>query len=188
VEIADVTKNTKILISGTPFVVEEVNFVKPGKGRGIYRLKLRSLSDGSTRDITYHSGDKVDEVSVTSHEMQYHFEESDHYVFMDTGTFEQHRLTKDLVGTKSQFLKEGTVVTISMMGGNPLDITLPKFVELKVVRGAISMKTDTITAQSKMVELETGASIGVPPFVKEGDVIKVDTRTNTYVERVSGKR
>jgi elongation factor P len=187
-DIGEVSRNTKFLINGVPFAVEDVKFVKPGKGRAMYYLKLRNLFDSTTREQTYHSGDKVEEVRVSSSEMQYLYKEGDHYVFMDNETFEQHSVSKGLLGTKSQFLKEGMVVTVSVMEGKVLEVTLPKFVELAVVSGAASTKTDTITAQSKMVELETGGILAVPPFVKEGDIVKVDTRTNTYVERVTTKK
>ena len=187
-EISEVSRNTKIMIDGAPFVVEDVNFVKPGKGRAIYRLKLRNLFDGMAREITYHSGDRVEEVSVTSHEMQYLYEERGHYVFMDTETFEQHPMSKGQIGAKALFLKEGCMVTILIMHGRIIDINLPKFVELAVAQGAFSTKTDTVTAQQKMVTLETGATVGVPAFVKEGDIIKVDTRTGTYVERSGTKK
>jgi elongation factor P len=187
-DIAEVSRNTKFLINGVPFAVEDVKFVKPGKGRAMYYLKLRNLFDGTTRDQTYHSSDKVEEVHVSSNEMQYLYKEGDHYVFMDNENFEQHHVPKELLGTRSQFLKEGLVVTVSVMEGKVLEITLPKFVELVVVKGAASSKSDTITAQSKMVELETGVALAVPAFVKEGDVLKVDTRTSSYVERVTTKR
>jgi len=188
VEISEVNRNTKLLINGVPFVVEDVKFVKPGKGRANYYLKLRNLFDGTTREQTYHSGDKVEEVHVSSHEMQYLYAEGDHYVFMDNESFEQHHVPKEQLGMRIQFLKEGAVVTVSIMGGRVLEITLPKFVELAVVKGAASTKTDTITAQMKMVEMETGLPLAVPPFVKEGDIIKVDTRSGAYVERVSTKK
>ncbi len=187
-EISEVSRNTKLLINGVPFAVEDVKFVKPGKGRAMYYLKLRNLFEGTTRDQTYHSGDKVEEVHVSSSEMQYLYKEGDHYVFMDNENFEQHSVPKEMLGTRSQFLKEGFVVTVSVMEGKVLEVILPKFVELAVVKGAASTKSDTITAQSKMVELETGGLLAVPAFVKEGDIVKVDTRTNTYVERVSTKR
>jgi elongation factor P len=187
-DIGEVTKNTKFMINRVPFAVEDVKFVKPGKGRAMYYLKLRNLFDGTSRDQTYHSGDKVEEINVSSNEMQYLYKESDNYVFMDNESFEQHHVPGDMLGTKSQFLKEGLVVTVSVMEGKVLEVILPKFVELAVVKGAASTKSDTITAQSKMVELETGGVLAVPAFVKEGDIVKVDTRTNTYVERVTTKR
>jgi len=187
-DIAEVSRNTKISINGVPFAVEDVKFVKPGKGRAMYYLKLRNLFDGTTRDQTYHSSDKVEEVHVSSNEMQYLYKEGDDYVFMDNENFEQHHVPKELLGTRSQFLKEGLVATVSVMEGRILEVIIPKFVELTVAKGAASSKSDTVTAQLKMVELETGVTLAVPAFVKEGDIVKVDTRTSTYVERVSTKR
>ena len=187
IEISEVTRNTKILIDGVPFAVEDVNFVKPGKGRAIYRIKMRNLLDGVPREITYHSGDKVEEVSIVAHDMQYLYEEGDHFVFMDTESYDQHSVSKDLLGNKAQFVKESMVVSAIMMGSRVIGVDLPKFVELKVVESAVSTRTDTVTAQMKVVKLETGATVNVPTFVKEGDILKIDTRTGTYVERVTKK-
>jgi elongation factor P len=187
-DISDVRKNVKLLIDGTPYNVEENEFMKPGKGRAIYRLKLRNLLNGSIIDRTYHSGERVDETHTTSDEEQYLYQDGEHYVFMNTGTFEQYFVDREQLGNKKDFLKEGMVVTMLMMGDRPIDITLPTFVELKIVESEITTKTATITPQTKSATLETGFVIGVPAFVKEGDIIKVDTRTGTYVERVSTKK
>lgn len=186
-EISEVSRNTKLLIDGIPFAVEDVNFVKPGKGRAIYRLKLRNLFDGTGREITYHSGDRVEEVSITAHDMQYLYKEGNSYIFMDNKTYEQHSVSQDLIGSKAQFLKEEFVASAIMMHGRIIGIELPKFVELAVVQSAVTTKTDTITAQMKPVKLETGATVNVPTFVKEGDILKIDTRTGTYVERITKK-
>ena len=187
-DIQDVHKNTKLLVDGIPYNVEEADFMKPGKGRAIYRLRLRNLLNGSTADRTYHSGDKVDEAHTTSQEEQYLYQEGEQYVFMNTETFEQHIIDEALLENTKGFLKEGMVVTILMMGDKPIDITLPIFVELKVIESEMTTKTATITPQTKSATLETGYEIEVPPFVKEGDIIKVDTRTGTYVERVGTKK
>jgi elongation factor P len=187
IEISEVTRNTKILIDGVPFAVEDVNFVKPGKGRAIYRIKMRNLLDGVPREITYHSGDKVEEVSIVAHDMQYLYEEGDQFVFMDTESYDQHPVSKNLLGNKAQFVKESMVVSAIMMGSRIIGVDLPKFVELKVVESAVSTRTDTVTAQMKVVKLETGATVNVPTFVKEGDILKIDTRTGNYVERVTKK-
>jgi elongation factor P len=187
VNIEEVTKNTKLLIDRTPFSVETVEFVKPGKGRAIYKFRLRNLFSGNVLDITYHSGDKVEETSITMHEMQYLFQENDSFIFMDSSSFEQTPLTKEQVGEKGGFLKEGTPVVIMMWEGRPIDIQMPKTVELKVLETEASLKGATITAQMKEGKLETGVKIGVPAFIKEGDIIKVDTRSGTYIERVGSK-
>lgn len=184
-EIEDVKRHTKLLIDGTPYDVEEMEFVKPGKGRAIYKMKLRNLADGSTLSRTYHSGEKVEQVSLNTLEGQYLYKEGSDYIFMNTENFEQFPLTEAQLGDKRRFLKEGTVVTVLLMGDKPLDVTTPNFVELKVLESAVTTRTDTVTAQTKSAKLETGYSIEVPTFIKPGDVIKIDTRSGSYLERVS---
>ncbi len=187
-EIEDIHKNARLLINGVPYNVNEAEFVKPGKGRAIYRLKLKNLLDGSTIDRTYHSGEKVEEAHTTNEEEQYLYREGEHYVFMNTETFEQRFIAEAQLGNKKGFLKEGMIVTMLMMNDKPIDIAIPTFVELKVVESEVSTKTGTISPQTKSAILETGYNIEVPSFVKEGDILKVDTRTGTYVERVSAKK
>ena len=186
-EIGDIAKNKKILIDGVPYNVADAEFVKPGKGRAIYRLKLRNLYDGSTLDRTFHSGEKVDEAPISQLEGQYLYKEDDHYIFMNTETFEQFHVPKAVMGDKINYLKDGTVVSMTMLGDRPIDLNLPITIDLTVVKSGITTKTDTITAQMKAVVLDTGLTIDVPAFVKEGDVIKVDTRSGNYIERVTKK-
>ena len=176
------------MIDGVPYNVEEAEFMKPGKGSAIYRYKLRNLIDGSSANKTYHSGEKFTGANVSTREGQFLYRESNNFIFMNTDTFEQYSIDETLLGDKSHFLKEGTIVTTMMLEEKPLDITLPIFVELKVMKSDIATKTDTVTAQLKSATLETGYQIDVPTFIKEGDFIKVDTRTGTYVERVVAKK
>ena len=165
--VEEVTKNTKILIDRTPFSVEGVEFVKPGKGRAIYKYSLRNLLSGNILDVTMHSGEKVEETSVTMHEMQYLFKENDNYIFMDSTSFEQMPMTKEQVGERGGYLKEGTPVVVMMWENRPIDIQLPKVVELKVIETSASLKGATITAQNKEGKLETGVMVGVPPLSKK---------------------
>jgi elongation factor P len=183
-DVGEVKKNTKVLIRGVPHNVESVDFVKPGKGRAIYRMKLRNLFDGSLADITYHSGDELEGTEVTTQEMQYLYSDEGSYIFMNTETFEQQAVGKDILGDKANFLKEGMMVQTTMFEDRAIDITLPIFVELKVVQTEVALKTATAAPQGKSAILETGYTVEVPPFVREGDVIKIDTRSGAYVERV----
>ena len=187
-EIEEVRKNTKLLINKTPYNVDTAEFVKPGKGTAIYRLRLKNLLDGRVLDVTYRSGDKVEPANITGHEMQYLYKEGDQFVFMNTDNFEQRFVPESQMGDKINFLKEGVIVNMQLMDDTPIDITIPTFMELEVVETSASIKTATVTAQMKSAKLETGASIDVPSFVKEGDLIKVDTRTGAYVERLTGKK
>lgn len=187
-DISDVRKGTKLMIDNVPYNVEEAEFMKPGKGSAIYRFKLRNLVDGTSMNRTYHSGEKFTGANVSTREGQFLYRDGSHFIFMSTDNYEQYTIDETLLGEKAHFLKEGTIVTTVMLEEKPLDITLPIFVELKVIKSDIATKTDTVTAQMKSATVDTGYQIDVPTFIKEGDFIKVDTRTGTYVERVVTKK
>jgi elongation factor P len=184
-EISDVHKNTKILIDGALYNVVDVDFTKPGKGRSVYRLRLMNMRDGGVVERAYRSGEKVDTAQMNTEEEQYLYHEGDDYIFMNKKTFEQQTLAKDLLGIKANFLKEGQEVIMLMHGDEPIDVQLPITIDLKVIETEMAMKSATITAQDKESVVETGYKVGTPSFIKVGDVIKIDTRTGNYVERVS---
>jgi elongation factor P len=184
-EIEDVKKNTKLIVDGVLYNIEEVEFTKPGKGRSIYRLRMKNMRDGGVIDRTYRSGEKADEARLDTQNEQYLYREGDNYIFMDVKTFEQHPVPGSLLGMKKNFLKEGMEVVMLMHGDEPIDVTLPITIDLKVIETEISTKTATITPQMKSSVVETGYRVGTPSFIKVGDVIKIDTRTGNYVERVS---
>ncbi len=184
-EIEDVRKNTKLIIDGVLYNIDEYEFTKPGKGRSIYRLRLRNMRDGGVIDRTYRSGEKIQEAVLNTQDEQYLYREGDQYIFMDTKTFEQHGISGDLLGIKKHFLKEGMEVVMLMMGDEAIDVTLPITVDLKVIESEVSTKTATITPQMKSSIVETGYRVDTPSFIKVGDVIKVDTRSGNYIERVS---
>lgn len=187
-DIEDVRKNVKLMIEGKPFNVDDVDFMKPGKGRAIYRLKLRNLRDGTTLDRTFHSSETVQEIAIVAEEQQYLYKEGDNFIFMNTSTFEQRSIPQTIMGDKAAFMKEGIIVTMTLMGDEPIDVTLPTFVELQVTDSEMATKTATISPQNKGAKVETGATISVPIFIKEGDIVKIDTRTGAYVERVTAKK
>ncbi|OGN95310.1 MAG: elongation factor P [Chloroflexi bacterium RBG_13_51_18] len=184
-EISGVRKNSKLIIDGALYNVEEAEFTKPGKGRSVYRLRLKNLRDGRVVDRTYRSGESVDEASLNTEEEQYLYHEGDQYIFMNSRNYEQHGISEEQLGIKKNFLKEGMEVVMLMMGDEAIDINLPLTIDLKVIETEISTKTATITPQNKMSVVETGYSLGTPAFIKVGDVIKIDTRTGNYVERVA---
>lgn len=184
-EISDVKKNTKILIDGALYNVVDVEFTKPGKGRSVYRLRLQNMRDGGVTERAYRSGEKVDAAQMSTEEEQYLYHEGEDYIFMNSKTFEQHSLSGKLLGIKANFLKEGTSVIMLMMGDEPIDVQLPITMDLKVIQTESSLKGATITAQQKESVLKTGYKVGTPSFIKVGDVIKIDTHTGNYLERVS---
>ncbi len=184
-EIEDVRKNTKLIIDGVLYSVDDAEFTKPGKGRSIYRLRLKNMRDGGVIDRTFRSGERIQEATLSTQDEQYLYREGDSYIFMDTSTFEQHPVPEKLLGIKKNFLKEGMEVVMLMHGDEPIDVTLPITIDLKVVDTEVSTKTATITPQTKGSIVETGYRVDTPSFIKVGDVIKIDTRTGSYVERVS---
>jgi elongation factor P len=187
-DIEDARKGTKILLDGVPYNIEDAEFMKPGKGRAIYRYRLRNLIDGSSLERTYHSGEKLQGANITTREGQFLYKEGGHFVFMHTDTFEQYLMDERILADKQNYLKEGMVIVTMFLGDKPLDITLPIFIEAAVMKSDVTTRTDTVTAQMKRATLETGLEIDVPVFIKEGDTIKVDTRTGGYVERVVTKK
>jgi elongation factor P len=187
-DVSEIRKNTKLLIDNVPYNVEDAEFLKPGKGRAIFKFKMRNLNDGTTINRTFHDGETVQGVDVATTKEQYLYKDDENYVFMNVATFEQKHIPGEMLGNKKYFLKDGMEVQVMMMGDKPLDVMMPNFVELTVVSSSASTKTDTITAQNKKVQLETGYMIDVPTFIQEGNVIKVDTRSGNYVERINVKR
>jgi elongation factor P len=187
-DIEDIRKNLKVMLDNVPYNIDDVEFVKPGKGRAIYRIRFRNLVDGSGLERTHHSGEKIQEANISSREGQFLYKEGDHFVFMNTDTYDQYLINADQLGEKKGYLKEGMIINTMFLGEKPLDITLPIFIEATVVKSDIAARADTVTAQMKSATLETGLEIDVPVFIKEGDIIKVDTRTGNYVERVTAKK
>ncbi|PIE70426.1 MAG: elongation factor P [Deltaproteobacteria bacterium] len=183
-ESGDLRKGLKIEIDGEPHVVTQFEFVKPGKGQALYKCKLKNMVTGSQFDKTWRSGEKIDKASLEEREMEYLYHDGTHYCFMNTTTYDQVELTRDHVEDVIDLLKENMVCQVLFHGERPLGITLPMFVEMQVVKAEPWVKGDTASGSSKPAELETGLVIQVPPFIEEGEQIKIDTRTKSYVERV----
>lgn len=180
----DFKRGMGIKIDNDLYTIVEFQHVKPGKGQAFVRTKLKNLTKGTVIDKTFRSGEKVEEVRVEKTEMQYLYAEDDSLCFMDNETFEQIHVEKDFAGNILDYIKEGDNVEISMYDEKPIGIDPPIFVNLEVTYAEPGVKGDTATNVTKSVELETGSKINVPIFVEQGDVIKVDTRTHEYVERV----
>ncbi len=183
-ESSDLRKGLKILIDGEPFIITDFQFSKPGKGQALYRCKLKNMISGYTMDRTYRSGDKFEPAGLEESHMQYLYNDAEGYHFMDTKTYDQVMLLPEQVGDAKNFLKDNMEVDILFFESTPIDITLPIFVELEVTKADPGVKGDTATGATKPVTLETGHQINVPLFIEEGEILKIDTRTGEYVERV----
>lgn len=174
----------KIELDGEPFVIVEFQHVKPGKGGAFVRTKLKSLTSGSVLDKTFRAGERVDTPNIEEREMQYLYQSTDGYCFMDTSTYEQIFLTEPHVGEARSFLQENVTVTVLFHNGVAVGVTLPIFVEIAIAETEPGVRGDTASGGTKPAKLATGAVVQVPFFLNVGDVIKVDTRTGEYIERV----
>jgi len=183
-ESSDLRKGLKIEIDGEPYIVVQFDFVKPGKGQALYKCKLKNMVTGAQFDRTFRSGDKFNQPNLEEAEMEYLYAEGNTYCFMNTASYEQEFLTEAQVGDAIHFLKENTVCSVLLYDGSPIGISLPFFVDLRVVRTDPWVKGDTASGDSKPATLETGYVLQVPPFIEENETIRIDTRTGQYVERV----
>ena len=183
-DTSDFRNGFTIVIDGTIFSIVEFQHVKPGKGNAFVRTKLKNIQTGAVLERTFRSGDKVEEVRVEKREMQYLYSDGDLFNFMDTETYDQIALGEDIVGSESKLLKESDTAFVLVAQEKPIGIELPNFVKLEVTQTEPGVKGDTATGASKSATLETGAVVMVPLFINRGDVLKVDTRTGEYVERI----
>ena len=183
-ESGDLKKGRKIELDGEPYVIVQFEFTKPGKGQALYKCKLKNMITGFQFDKTFRSGEKFKAPDLTEQEMEYLYTDGDQYCFMNTSTYEQEFLSGEQVSETVDFLKENTVCNILLFEGNPIGISLPNFINLEVEKTDPWVKGDTASGDSKPATLETGLVIQVPPFIEEGELLKIDTRTGEYVERV----
>lgn len=177
-------KGIRVQIDGEPYKMVECNFVKPGKGNALYKCKLRNLIRGTILDRTYRGGDSLEAADVEETDAQFSYRQGDTFVFMDNNTYEQYELSAEQIDDAWKYLKEGMVCQMTLYNGNPITMSPPNHVELKIEYCEPGAKGDTATNVTKPAKMETGAEIIVPAFVNMHDVIKVDTRTGEYVERV----
>lgn len=183
-EAADLRKGLKIELDGDPYIITDFSFVKPGKGQALYKCRLKNLITGSQFDRNYRSGDSFKPANLDEQEMEFLYQEGDQYCFMNTSTYDQIHLTEEQVGDAKNFLTNNLTCTVSFFQERPMSITVPIFVDLKVVEADPGVKGDTATGATKPVTLETGHVIQVPLFIEEGEVLRLDTRTGQYVSRV----
>jgi len=183
-ESGDLRKGVKLEIDGEPYVIVQFEFVKPGKGQALYKCKLKNMITGVQFDRTYRSGEKFTPADLEETEMEYLYFDGERYCFMNTSNYEQEMLSADQVGDAKTLLKENTVCSVLLFQGRAIGVTLPNFVELRITQAEPWAKGDTAGGSTKPATLETGHVVQVPPFVNEGEMIRIDTRTGEYVERV----
>jgi elongation factor P len=173
-----------IELDGDIYMVIDFQHVKPGKGSAFVRSKLKNLRSGSTTERTFRAGEKVPRALIERKEMEYLYGSGEEYIFMDTESYEQISLSRETLGDNLKYLKENMQLNILLFKGEILGLELPNSVELKVVETEPGFKGDTAAGGSKPAKLETGLVVQVPFFINEGDVLRKDTRTGAYLERV----
>ncbi len=183
-DTSDIRRGLKIVLDGQPYAVIEHQFVKPGKGQAFTRTRLKNMLTGAVIDRTFRSGEKLEKADLEERRMQYLYADGDSFVFMDNQTYDQLSLSAEQLGDNRYYLLDNTEVDVLFFEGRPIDVTPPTFVELKVTQTEPGFKGDTTSGTTKPATVETGLTVQVPLFVEEGDVLKIDTRTGKYVERV----
>ena len=173
-----------IRMDGELWTVVEFQHVNPGNWRAFVRAKLKSLRTGKVIETRFRAGEAIDPVRIETKEFQYLYHDGSGYVFMDNETFDQMSLDEKVVGDGANFLKETETVEIAFNGTDIVSVEIPITVQLKVVETPPGVRGDTATGAQKPAKVETGAMVNVPLFINEGDMIKVDTRTGDYIERV----
>lgn len=184
ISTAEFRSGTRIELAGVPYYIVEFQHVKPGKGGAFVRTRLRNVKTGQVLDKTFRSGEKFDEPDLDECTLQFLYASGDAYTFMDTSTYEQFTYNKPQLGDSTDLLKEETQVNMVLYEGTPISVVLPTFMELKVVETEPGVRGDTATGGTKLAVVETGATVKVPLYLEVGEVIKVDTRTREYIERV----
>lgn len=183
--VSELKKGIKIEIDGAPYLVTDFEFVKPGKGAGIYRCTLLNLVTRTSMDKTYRSGDTIKLADVEEKTFTYSYRQGEDFIFIDE-SYEQYPVNISVLGDKAKYLAEDMEVRIIFFKGKPIDIVLPASVRKKVIRTEPGVRGNTVSGNvTKKAEVEGNLIVDVPLFIKEGDIIKIDTTTGEYIERVS---
>lgn len=184
ISVGDLRVGNKVELDGEPYIVVDAQHVKPGKGGAFCRTRLKNLKSGNLIERTFRVGEKLKVPNLEEKEVQFLYTSEGQYCFMDLKTYEQMFLREDQLGDSKNYLKENMNLKILYFNEDPIGIDLPIFVELAIVQTEPGIKGDTATGGSKPAVLETGAVVKVPLYLNIGDVIKVDTRTGEFIERV----
>ncbi len=185
IDVNDLRKGVTFEHDDQLWKVLEYSHNKPGRGNATIRVKVRNLRTGVTMEKTFQSGDRVQDVRLDYHNVQYLYRDGELYYFMDTETFEQPALGREALGEAVDYLKDGQEVKLTLYEGEPLDLELPAAVELKVTDSEYGIRGDTANSPTKQATVETGLKVNVPLFVNVGDTIRVETATGRYLTRVN---
>jgi elongation factor P len=181
--INDVKAGKNIILNGEPYAVLYHEHSKTGRAGAVLRTKIKSLANGTVLERTFQGADKISEADISKSKAQYLYKDAGGYVFMDNDTYNQFTLSEKVLDSASNYLIEGTEVTILNFNDNPINIELPIKMKLKVAEAPPGIKGDSVSSGGKLVTLETGLKISTPLFIKTGDTVIVNTETGEYVSR-----
>jgi len=184
IDVNDLRKGVIFESDGNLFKVVDYHHHKPGRGKATIRVKTRNIRTGAMTEMTFISGDRVPDIQLDHHNVQFLYFDGDFYHFMDQETFDQPAVGEEMIGEAAAYLLPGMEVKLTFYGQEPLDIEIPLAVELKIVKVDEAIRGDTATGVSTRATTETGLVVQVPAFVNAGDTIRIDTRTGSYLTRV----
>ena len=187
IDATQIRKGMIIIMDGTLWRVMEMQLITPGRWKAMVQTKLRNIQVGSQTEHRFRSEERLEQAFLEEVEMEFLYKQGDEYFFMNTGNYEQITLTAEAIGDGVKYLLPNMVIKIQMYEGRPVGVDLPNAVDLKVVSTEPRLKGATQTSMYKPATVETGDVIQVPEFIKEGDVIRVDTRDDKYLERAKAK-
>ncbi len=183
--VGELKKGLKVIIDNEPYLIIETDFMKPGKGQAVYRTKLRNMLRANVIERNYRSGDKLDAADVSEVSLEYMYNDSRNWFFMNHESYEQYSVPKESLADAQFWLKEGTPVSVVFWNDRAISVEPPNHVELCVTYTEPAARGNTATNVQKPATLETGVEITVPAFINTGDLIRVDTRTHEYIERIA---
>jgi len=179
-----IRKGMVIKVEGELYKVLEAVHITPGKGQALMQTKLRSLKDQTLLDYRFRSKDRVEQAFLEKIEMEFLYQSGEDYIFMNLENYEQIKLPKEIIGDATRYLIPNVIFNVERHEGKPVGIEPPLSLDLKVVKTEPFLKGATASASNKPAVLETGITVNVPPFIKEGDIVRIDTRNDKYLERV----
>lgn len=184
INAGDFRKGVKVIIEGDPYNMLECNFVKPGKGQALYKCRLQNLLKNTIIDRTYKSGDGLEAADVRKGEGQFLYRDKDNLVFMDQESFEQYSVPQAIMEDQARWLQDGMVCVLMYYNDRIIEVEPPPHVNMKVTYTEPAVRGNSSGNITKAATVESGAEIQVPAFINQGDVVRIDTRTGEYVERV----
>ncbi len=187
IDATQLRKGTVIIFNGMLYRVMEMQLITPGRWKAMVQTKLRNIQDGSQTEHRFRSEEKIEQAFLEDVEMEFLYQQGEEYTFMNLTNFEQFGMTAETIGDGIKYLLPNMIIQVQMFEGKPVGIDLPNSVDLKVVQTEPRLKGATQTAMFKPAVLETGHTVQVPEFIKEGDIVRVDTRDDKYLERAKSK-